>query len=111
MTSFRPLQDALPGAVAELLRGAPLSPGKVGFAWRTAVGPALERVTAVRLDGRTLLVETTSAQWTREVRRSTPVILPRLQTLLGRDAVEAIVVRTSPNDSRTPKSQIPRTSP
>jgi len=107
VTSFRPLQDALPGAVAELLRGAPLSPGKVAFAWRTAVGPALERVSAVRLEGRTLLVETTSAQWTREITRSSGMILPRLQSLLGREALEAIVVRTSPNDSRTPKSLIP----
>jgi hypothetical protein len=45
----RPLQQAIPGALTEILRAAPLSDGKVGFAWRTAVGPALERLTEVKL--------------------------------------------------------------
>lgn len=93
MSRFRPLQDALPGAVAELLRGAPLSPGKVVFAWRTAVGPALERVTTVRLEGRTLLVDAASPQWTREITRSSGVILTRVQLLLGKAVVDRIVVR------------------
>jgi len=93
MSRFRPLQDALPGAVAELLRRAPLSPGKVAFAWRTAVGPAVERVTAVRLEGRTLLVEAAGPQWTREITRSSDVILTRVQSLLGKAVVDRIVVR------------------
>ena len=58
---MRPLSSALPGALAELLRAAPLSPGKVDFAWRAAVGPALERVTAVRLEGTTLIVDAADA--------------------------------------------------
>ena len=53
---MHPLTHAVPGAVAKLLRDAPLSPGKVTFAWRATVGPALERVTSARLDGRTLIV-------------------------------------------------------
>ncbi len=85
----------MPGALATLLRDAPLSPGKVAFAWRAAVGPALERVTSVRLDGRTLIVDATTAQWAREVSRSVTVILPRLQTLLGAEAVTGISVRTA----------------
>ena len=83
----------MPGALAELLRGAPLSDGKVNFAWRAAVGSAVERVTAVRLDGRVLLVEAATSQWAREITRSSGVILTRLQTLLGHDAVERIAVR------------------
>ena len=67
----------LPGALAALLREAPLSDGKVSFAWRTAVGPALERVSSARLDGRTLVVEADNAQWAREVSRSASVILGR----------------------------------
>ena len=47
----------LRGALRSLLRETPLSPGKVRFAWTAVVGPALERVTAVRLEGDTLLVE------------------------------------------------------
>jgi len=89
----RPLTSALPGALAELLKDAPLSPGKVSFAWRAAVGAALERETSVRLEGGTLIVDAASAQWAREVRRSSSIILNRLQSLLGADAVKAISVR------------------
>jgi hypothetical protein len=90
---MRPLAHALPGALVELLRDAPLSDGKVGFAWKAAVGPALDRATAVKLEGRILLVDTTSVQWSREIKRSSPLILQRLATLLGADVVQRIEVR------------------
>ena len=83
----------MPAALVEMLRGAPLSPGKVGFAWRAAVGPAVDKVTSVRLEGRTLLVDAASIAWAREVTRSSPVILTRLQTLLGKDTLTSISVR------------------
>jgi predicted nucleic acid-binding Zn ribbon protein len=89
----RPLTSALPGALTELLRGAPLSPGKVSFAWRAAVGPAVERETSVRLENGTLLVDAASKQWALEVRRSSSIILSRLQKFLGPEAVSAISVR------------------
>ena len=88
-----PLASAVPGAVADLLRRSPLSPGKVAFAWRTAVGPALERVTAVRLEGGVLIVDARTPEWAREVSRSSRIILGRLQTLLGATAVVRIDVR------------------
>jgi len=91
--AMRPLAQALPGAIRELLKAAPLSDGKVTFAWRTAVGPALERVTSVKLEGHVLLVDTPSPQWSREIMRSSPVILQRLQALLGAGVVETIEVR------------------
>ena len=75
------------------MRSAPLSPGKVDFAWRMAVGPSLQRVTAVRLEEGVLVVETASAQWSAEVRRSTSVILARLQTFLGEATVTRLEVR------------------
>jgi len=56
---MRPLTHAVPGALIQLLRDTPISDGKVGFAWSAAVGPALARATRVKLDGQTLLVETT----------------------------------------------------
>ena len=90
---FRPLAHAVPGAVIELLRAAPLSDGKVGFAWRTAVGPGLERVTAVKLEGRVLIVDTPGVLWAREIARSSGVILKRMQELLGADTVDRIEVR------------------
>jgi predicted nucleic acid-binding Zn ribbon protein len=81
-------------ALVELLRGTPLSDGKVTFAWRTVVGPALERATAVKLDARVLIVETASTQWAREVSRSSSMILARLQRFLGPETVSRIEVRT-----------------
>jgi hypothetical protein len=90
---MRPLTHALPGALAALLRDVPNSHGKVDFAWKAAVGAAVERVTAVRLEHRVLIVEVPDQNWDREIVRSTPVILARLQTLLGKDAVTAIQIR------------------
>jgi hypothetical protein len=87
------MQQTLPGALAELLRGTPLSQGKVGFAWRAAVGPAVGKVTTVRLEGHQLLVDAATIPWAREVERSTPTILMRLRTLLGSDAPTSISVR------------------
>ena len=83
----------MPGAVAELLRNAPTSPGKVEFAWRMAVGPAIGRGTTARLDAGVLLVDATTPQWAREVARSSTIILRQLQRLLGVDTVTAIHVR------------------
>ena len=89
---MQPLSSGLPGALVELLRDVPLSDGKVTFAWKAAVGPAIERVTHVKLEHRVLLVEAASAQWSKEVMRSSPVILKRLHSLLG-DVVGRIEVR------------------
>jgi predicted nucleic acid-binding Zn ribbon protein len=99
---MQPLGNALPGALAELLRSAPLSPGKVTFAWRAAVGVSMQRVTAVCLEGTVLLVDAASAQWAREVTRSAHVILPRLQKLLGNETLKEIRVRP-PNSEHAPR--------
>jgi predicted nucleic acid-binding Zn ribbon protein len=93
---MRPLTHALPGALRLLLHDLPLSKGKVGFAWGAAVGPAVARATTVKLENGALIVETTSAQWTREIKRSTPVILERLQSLLGDETIDRIEVRSVP---------------
>jgi len=89
----QPLQRAIPGAVIEILRAAPLSDGKVNFAWRSAVGQALERVTAVKLEQGVLIVETAGPQWSREIMRSSGIILRRLEAFLGAGVVEKIEVR------------------
>jgi len=90
---MRPLQHAVPGAIVEILRAAPMSDGKVTFAWDAAVGPALGRVTSVKLVGRVLLVDTAGTLWSREIGRSSSIILRRLQTLLGPSVVDRIEVR------------------
>ena len=91
--AMRPLAHVVPAALAQILRAQPLSDGKVDFAWRTVVGPALARVTHVKLDGRVLLVDTAGALWSREIMRQSPVILKRLQAFLGQHTVDAIEVR------------------
>ena len=91
---MRSISFILPAALRELLRTAPLSDGKVTFAWKAAVGPALERATDVKLEAGTLIVETAGPQWTREVRRSSGVILARIKTLLGEGTVQRIEIRT-----------------
>ncbi|MGE3176286.1 MAG: DUF721 domain-containing protein [Vicinamibacterales bacterium] len=89
---MQPLRDAMPRAVAALIRDAPLSPGKTDFAWRVAVGPTVHRHTHVRLGGGVLHVDASTPQWADEVRRSSRVILARMQTLLGETAIGRLQV-------------------
>jgi predicted nucleic acid-binding Zn ribbon protein len=89
-----PITHAMPGALVELLRGSPLSDGKVTFAWNAAVGPAMQRVTAVKLERGILYVDAQTAAWVKEIRRASPLILPRLRKLLGEDTITRIEVRT-----------------
>jgi len=90
-----PLSAALPAALAQLLRGMPMSGGKVDFAWGAAVGPALQKVSSVRLSGTVLLVDA-EGRWAREISRSAHIVLPRLQALLGDKTVTKIEVRGRP---------------
>jgi hypothetical protein len=84
----------IPAVLAEVIRKAPLCPEKVDFAWRSAVGPALARVTNVRLDDAGVLwVMAADAQWAQEVKRSSRLILSRLETLLGKGVARKIQVR------------------
>jgi predicted nucleic acid-binding Zn ribbon protein len=91
--AMQPIGQVLPGALASIVRDAPLSPGKVDFAWRSAVGTALARASAVRLEDGVLLVEAQSSQWAAAIMRASPIILSRLQQLLGADAVRHLRLR------------------
>ena len=93
MRGFEPLAQAIPRAVATLLRETPMSPGKLAFTWKTVVGAAMDRGTFVRLEGKTLLVDAKTAAWAKEVSRSAPIILKRLQTLLGNEVISELNVR------------------
>jgi hypothetical protein len=88
-----PVRDVMPAAVADLVRRAPLSPEKVAFAWRSAVGPAIDRATVIELRDRVLHVRARDAAWQREVERSAALIRSRLDTLLGERVVGYIDVR------------------
>jgi hypothetical protein len=95
------LHDAVPAALAELLRSMPLSSGKVAFAWSAVAGDAMRRATSVQLANGVLIVDTTSLQWAREVMRASSILLPRLQAFLGRDAITAIEARPPLSEIKT----------
>jgi hypothetical protein len=87
-----PVHRFLPDALAEILRKVPLTDDKVAFAWRSSVGPALDRGTTVNLRNGVLQVTAREAAWGREVQRSEARSRARLDSLLGRNVVRAISV-------------------
>jgi hypothetical protein len=90
-----PIGDCVPAALAALLRRQPLTPAKVAFVWRTAVGPLVDRATTVALGpGDVLRVEAEDGHWQREVERSQSLIQARLDWLLGPGIVSRLVVST-----------------
>lgn len=76
----------LPDVLSDIIRRQPLTPAKVDFAWRTAVGAGIARISTVRLgrDG-TLRVRVPDARWKQEIDRAGDVIRARLERLLGED--------------------------
>ena len=83
--------QVMPAVVAEVVRKAPLTDDKVTFAWRLAVGPAVDRATRVRLDAQgTLHVAAEAPAWLDGVRQSIGLIRSRLAHYLGEDAVKRI---------------------
>jgi len=105
------LHQLLPAAVASLVRDAPLSPGKLAFAWRTAVGPAIDRATTVSLAaGGVLEVRVADQHWRREVRRSAPLVLDRLAAMLGAGTVTRLDIVQEPGSALRARST-PRARP
>ena len=88
------LHDVVPRALTELFRHGPMSQGKLEVAWRFAVGDALTRVTSVRLqpDG-SVEVQSADQRWTKELKRSSSMILTRLLGLLGPGSVTRLIVK------------------
>lgn len=83
--------QVMPAVVADVIRKAPLTDEKVAFAWRLAVGPAVDKATKVRLgDDGTLYVTAESPAWIDGVRQSIGLIRSRLAHFLGDDAVKRI---------------------
>jgi hypothetical protein len=99
------LQTVLPRALSEVLLRGPMSQGKLDLAWRVAVGEALSRVSSVRLQsGGVVEVQAVDSRWRRELKRSTAVILVRLQGLLGREAVTVLSVLSASSEGPTRRS-------
>ena len=81
----------MPAVLAEVIRKAPLTDEKVAFAWRLAVGPAVDKATTVRLSSTgTLHVSAESPAWIDAVRKSAGLIRSRLAHYLGEHAVTQI---------------------
>lgn len=87
-----PVNLVMPDALAAVLRHAPLTPEKVAFSWRTAVGAAVDKVTTIELRDGVLRVRAKDASWQREVERSAALIRSRLDALLGPGVVRYIDV-------------------
>jgi predicted nucleic acid-binding Zn ribbon protein len=90
---MQPAGQVLPRVLAGIVRQAPLSSGKVEFAWRSAVGTATARASAVKLEDGILLVEAQSVHWGAAIMRASPLILTRLQSMLGAEMVREIRLR------------------
>ncbi len=78
---------------------------KVAFAWRSAVGAAVDKATTIALVGSVLHVRARDAAWQREVERSAGVVRARLEALLGSGVVRYIDVTAGPQAGPPPRSR------
>jgi hypothetical protein len=84
--------DFATSVLAGMLERQPMSPGKLQFAWRAAVGPALARAATLEMHDGRITAHASSLQWKKEIDRAKPMIVERLRMLLGRDAVKKLEV-------------------
>ena len=81
----------MPAVLADVIRKAPLTDEKVAFAWRLAVGPAIDKATTVRLAANgTLYVKAEARAWNDAIGKSLGLIRSRLAHYLGETAVKNI---------------------
>ena len=62
------------------------------FAWELVVGSSLARVTSVEMESTTLRVRAVDPRWLKEIERARGLILPKLQQMLGEQAVTRISI-------------------
>lgn len=88
------LQRAASDALRTLLDSQPTTPAKIAFAWRIAAGAALAKAGEPewRRDDGVLVIRSASEAWRRELRRASPVLLHRLQELIGPGVVRRLVI-------------------
>jgi hypothetical protein len=102
----------MPSALTRLLRPTPLTPDKVAFAWRVAVGTAMAHAATVEYGNGVLRVRARDEAWQGEVERSLPLVRARLDALLGNDAIERVdVVCEGASDGGRPARRRERTRP
>jgi predicted nucleic acid-binding Zn ribbon protein len=86
------LQKTAHRAMRALLDGQPETPAKIAFAWRMAAGAALARGGDPEWRNGVLVVRARSDAWRRELRHAQPVLLPRLQELVGPTVIQRLVI-------------------
>lgn len=96
---MHPIQQFSPGVLAAIVRRQPDSAARTSFAWSLAVGAAIARSTRVEVANGVLHVVARDPRWEREVRRAAPAIVPRMQHLLGPDAVRSMQVVSDRRDA------------
>jgi predicted nucleic acid-binding Zn ribbon protein len=87
---MRSIQQVTPSVIAEIIRRQPASAGRTTFAWQVAVGAALARATTVELASGVLTVRATDPRWIADLESARPIVLQRLQHLLGPSEVRTI---------------------
>jgi hypothetical protein len=90
LDDVKPLTMLTDSVLPALLARAPLTPEKIDFSWRLAVGAPVHRACAIALTSGTLVVSVPDRAWAREIERSLDVILSRMQRMLGRDVVRRV---------------------
>jgi hypothetical protein len=91
------IRVVVPRVVADLFRQGPLSQAKLEAAWRIAVGDALDRVSDVRLRGDGVVeIHATDQRWHSELKRSSALILNKLNALLGANVVKELALKPEP---------------
>ena len=88
---MEPLSSAAAPALRTLLNQQPTTAAKVAFAWSIVAGPALGRATTpVWSSDGTLYVRARTEVWRTELRRSRPILVERLKSLLGADVIRRL---------------------
>ena len=81
----------MPAVLADVIRKAPLTDEKVAFAWRLAVGPAVDKATTVRLAPNGILyVKADAPAWNDAIGKSLGLIRSRLAHFLGETTVKSV---------------------
>ena len=90
LRAVEPIENVAVTALRTLLASQPDSDAKVACAWKVAAGPSLAQATTTSWSAGVLHVRAKSDAWRREVRHARPMLLQRVQSLVGRDAVREI---------------------
>lgn len=86
------LDRTAPRAIRAALANQPTTPGKVMFAWSLAAGATLARAATPSWQDGVLHLSPRSETWRQELVRARPLLIARLQGLLGVDAVRRLVI-------------------